>query len=45
VSLYRRTGKLRAVQLLIGHLKIEGTVRYLAVEVDDAIEIVEKIDI
>ena len=43
--LYRRTGNLRAVQLLPGHSKIESTVRYLGIEVDDAIEIAEKIDI
>jgi hypothetical protein len=36
---------LRAVRLLLGHSKIESTVRYLGIEVDDAIEIAEKIDI
>ena len=45
VLIYRRTGNLRAVQLLLGHLNIESTVRYLGIEVDDAIEIAEKIDI
>ena len=45
VLIYRRTGNLRAVQLLLGHLNIESTVRYLGLEVDDAIEISEKIDI
>jgi site-specific recombinase XerC len=45
VLIYRRTGNLRAVQLLLGHTKIESTVRYLGIEVDDSIEIAEKIDI
>jgi hypothetical protein len=45
VRIYRRTGNLRAVQLLLGYSKIESTVRYLGIEVDDAIEIAEKIDI
>ncbi|MBU2582786.1 MAG: tyrosine-type recombinase/integrase [Alphaproteobacteria bacterium] len=43
--IYRRTGNLRAVQLLLGHSKIESTVRNLGIEVDDAIELAEKIDI
>lgn len=45
VLIYRRTGNPRAVQLLLGHTKIESTVRYLGIEVDDAIEIAEKFDI
>jgi integrase len=43
--IYRRTGNLRAVQLLLGHTKIESTVRYLGIEVDDAIAISGQIDI
>ena len=43
--IYRRTGNLRAVQLLLGRSKIESTVRYLGIEVDDALEIAEKVDI
>ena len=43
--IYRRTGNLRAVQLLLGHTKVESTVRYLGIEVDDALENAEKVDI
>jgi integrase len=43
--IYRRTGNLRAVQLLLGHTKIESTVRYLSIEVDDALAIAEQIDL
>jgi integrase len=43
--IYRRTGNLRAVQLLLGHTKIESTVRYLGIEVDDAIAMAEQVDV
>ena len=43
--IYRSTGNLRAVQLLLGHTKIESTVRYLGIEVDDALAIAEQVDI
>jgi integrase len=43
--IYRKTGNLRAVQLLLGHTKLESTVRYLGVEVDDAIAISEGVDL
>jgi len=43
--IYRRTGNLRAVQLLLGHTKIESTVRYLGIELDDALAIAEGVDI
>src|SRR5450756_6775 len=43
--IYRRTGNLRAVQLLLGHTKIESTVRYLGIEVDNALSIAEQVDL
>lgn len=39
--IYRRTKNLRAVQLLLGHVKVESTVRYLGIEFDDALEMAE----
>ena len=43
--IYRRTKNLRAVQLLLGHTKQESTVRYLGIEVEDALELAEQTDI
>jgi integrase len=43
--IYRRTGNLWAVQLLLGHTKIESTVRYLGIDVDDALLIAEQVEI
>ncbi len=43
--IYRKTGNLRAVQLLLGHTKVESTVRYLGIEVDDALAIAEQVDV
>jgi integrase len=43
--IYRRTKNLRAVQLLLGHLKLESTVRYLGIEVDDALEMAEQTEV
>lgn len=44
-ALYRKTGNLRVVQLPLGHTKLESTVRYLGVEVDDALTISEQVDL
>jgi integrase len=43
--IYRRTKNLRAVQLLLGHTKLESTVRYLGLQVDDALEIAEQTEV
>lgn len=43
--IYRRTKNLRAVQLLLGHSKLESTVRYLGIEVEDALEIAEQTEV
>jgi site-specific recombinase XerC len=43
--IYRRTGNRRAVQLLLGHTKIESTVLYLGIDVDDPLLIAEQVEI
>ncbi|MFG1466685.1 integrase, partial [Xanthobacter sp. DSM 24535] len=43
--LYKRTGNLRACQLLLGHTKLESTVRYLGIEVDGALSLSEQTEI
>jgi len=43
--IYRRTKNLRAIQLLLGHAKLESTVRYLGIEVDDALEMAEQTEV
>lgn len=44
-EIYRKTGNLRALQLLLGHAKVDSTVRYFGVELEDALSIAERIDI
>ena len=44
-QIYRKTGNLRAVQLLLGHTKLESTVRYLGIEADDALNMAEQIEL
>ena len=44
-QIYKKTGNLRAVQLLLGHTKLESTVRYLGIEVDDALAISEEVEL
>jgi integrase len=43
--IYRRTKNLRAVQILLGHTKMESTIRYLGIEVEDALEMAEQTEI
>jgi site-specific recombinase XerC len=43
--IYKKTKNIRAVQILLGHTKLESTVRYLGIEVDDALELAEQIDV
>jgi len=44
-QIYKKTGNLRAVQLLLGHIKLESTVRYLGIEVEDALSISEQVEL
>jgi site-specific recombinase XerD len=44
-QIFKKTGNLRAVQLLLGHTKMDGTIRYLGVELEDALAIFEAIKI
>lgn len=44
-QIYRKTGNLRAVQLLLGHTKMDSTVRYLGVELEDALAIAEEMEL
>ena len=43
--IYKQTGNLRAVQILLGHTKIESTVRYLGVDIEDALELAEATEV
>ena len=43
--IYKATGNLRAVQVLLGHVKIDSTVRYLGVDVEDALELAERTEV
>jgi site-specific recombinase XerC len=44
-QIYRKTSNLRAIQLLLGHTKLESTVRYLGIDVDDALNMAEQIEL
>ena len=43
--IYRATGNIRAIQILLGHTKIENTVRYLGVDVEDALTLAEGVEV
>jgi site-specific recombinase XerC len=44
-QIYKKTGNLRAVQLLLGHAKMDSTLRYLGVDLEDALTLSEGIDL
>jgi site-specific recombinase XerC len=44
-QIYKKTGNLRAVQLLLGHTKMDSTARYLGVDIEDALALSEGIDL
>jgi site-specific recombinase XerD len=44
-QIYKKTGNIRAVQLFLGHAKLERTVRYLGIEVDDALPVSEQVEL
>lgn len=44
-KIYRATGNIRAIQILLGHTKIENSVRYLGVDVEDALLLAERTEI
>lgn len=44
-QIYKKTGNLRAVELLLGHTKMDSTVRYLGVDIEDALSLSEGIDL
>jgi hypothetical protein len=45
IKIYKKTGNHRAIPLLLGHTKLESTMRYLGVEMDDALNIPEQVEL